>query len=231
MAWRGSLPEAGPHAAHVRGRAAPPGQRAVGARDAGPVADELQRLDVWPVRTPRLTIRPATAADWDATWRFRRLPAVARWLTAAPTDAHAYRRAFEDPVSLAKTLVVLSGPTVVGDLMVQVQDAWTQAEVAVHGRRAEAELGWAFHPDHHGQGLATEAVAAVVRTCFEDLGVRRIVATCFAANQASWRLMERLHMRREGHEVGVGLHRTEGWLDAYTYALLADEWRALHADR
>lgn len=195
------------------------------------MADDLHRLDVWPVRTARLTLRPAVTSDWEATWRFRRLPAVARWLTAAPTDAHAYRRAFEDQTSLAKTLVVLQDVTVVGDMMVKVQDAWTQAEVTVQGRRAEAELGWAFHPDHHGQGLATEAVAAVLRTCFEDLGVRRVVATCFSANQASWRLMERLQMRRECHEVRVGLHRTEGWLDAYTYALLADEWQARRTDR
>jgi RimJ/RimL family protein N-acetyltransferase len=65
----------------------------------------------------------------------------------------------------------------------------------------------------------------VLRICFEDLGLRRVTAECFAANEASWRLMERLGMRRESHNVGDSLHRSGEWLDGYGYALLADEWR------
>ena len=33
-------------------------------------------------------------------------------------------------------------------------------------------------------------------------------------------------MRRESHTVRDSLHRERGWLDGYTYALLADEWSA-----
>lgn len=35
-------------------------------------------------------------------------------------------------------------------------------------------------------------------------------AECFAANEASWRLMERLGMRRETHAVKDSLHRDRG---------------------
>lgn len=170
------------------------------------------------------------ASDWEATWRYRRLPEVGRWLTSAATDPDAYRGAFVDPTYLSRTLVVLRGDDVVGDVMVKVVDAWTQAEVTDRGRRAEAELGWVIDPAHQGQGLATEAMAEVLRLCFEDLGLRRVVAMCFAANEASWRLMERLGMRREGSDVRASLHRTEGWLDGCTYALLADEWRTQRTD-
>jgi hypothetical protein len=31
-------------------------------------------------------------------------------------------------------------------------------------------------------------------------------------------------MRREAHTVKDALHRDRGWLDGYTYALLAEEW-------
>ena len=72
----------------------------------------------------------------------------------------------------------------------------------------------------------TEAVRELLRACFEDLGVRRVVAHCFAANTGSWRLMERLHLRRETHTVRDSLHRDGEWLDGYSYALLADEWRS-----
>jgi RimJ/RimL family protein N-acetyltransferase len=33
-------------------------------------------------------------------------------------------------------------------------------------------------------------------------------------------------MRREEYAVQDSLHRTKGWLDGMTYAVLADEWRA-----
>ncbi len=36
---------------------------------------DLSAVD-WPVRTERLSIRPATADDLDPTWAYRRLPEV-----------------------------------------------------------------------------------------------------------------------------------------------------------
>ena len=67
--------------------------------------------------------------------------------------------------------------------------------------------------------------ATAAALCFEDLGLRRVTATCFADNEASWRLMERAGMRRELYTVRDSLHRSGEWLDGMGYALLADEWR------
>lgn len=89
----------------------------------------------------------------------------------------------------------------------------------------QAELGWVLHPDYAGHGYATEAVHALIRICFEDLRLRRITANCFADNVSSWRLMERVGMRRELATVRDSLHRSGRWLDGFGYALLADEWR------
>jgi RimJ/RimL family protein N-acetyltransferase len=69
-------------------------------------------------------------------------------------------------------------------------------------------------------------VEEVLRVCFDVLGLRRVVAGCFAANTASWRLMERVGMRREGYAVRDALHRSGEWMDSCEYALLAEEWRA-----
>ena len=59
---------------------------------------------------------------------------------------------------------------------------------------------------------------------FGPLALRRLHADCFFDNERSWRLMERLGMRRELHSVRESLHRTKGWLDGLCYALLAQEW-------
>jgi len=184
----------------------------------------------WPVRTPRLSLRPATPADLGATWRYRRLEAVSRWLVRAPRTAEDYRVQFDRPDSLAKTLVVELRGEVIGDLMVTVEDGWAQAEILEQAQQVQAELGWDLDPDRGGHGYATEAVRELIRLCFEDLGLRRVTANCFADNEASWRLMERVGMRREVHTVRESLHRSGRWLDGLGYALLADEWRKEGSD-
>jgi RimJ/RimL family protein N-acetyltransferase len=179
----------------------------------------------WPVHTDRLSLRPATPADLDATWRFRQVDEVNRWMTAAPTSREDYRLRFEDPDRLAKTLVIELEGEVIGDLMIAIEDAWAQSEVATQARGVQAELGWCLDPLHQGRGYATEAVTALMRLCFEDLGLRRVTASCFADNEESWRLMVRVGMRREVHTLRESLHRSGEWLDGMGYALLADEWR------
>ncbi len=122
-------------------------------------------------------------------------------------------------------MVELDG-VVVGDLMLAIEDAWSQTEVAEQARGVQAELGWCIGTRYQGNGYAREAIEELLRICFEDLGLRRVVANCFADNVASWRLMERLGMRRELYTVRESLHRSGEWLDGMGYALLAEEWRA-----
>lgn len=180
----------------------------------------------WPVRTDRLSLRPAAESDVDDTWRYRRLDDVARYIGYAPPTLEAYREVFVEPGRLGKTLVIELGDSVIGDLMLMVEDGWAQREVAEQATEVQAELGWALDPAYGGQGYATEAVAGLIRICFEDLGLRRVTANCFADNKSSWRLMERLGMRRETHTLRESLHRSGAWLDGMGYALLAEEWRA-----
>jgi len=177
----------------------------------------------WPIHTDRLTLRPAASSDASAVRSYRRLPEVSRWIGADPSDAD-WPEYFEK--RLARTLVIEKDHRVIGDLMLSSRDGWAQLEVADQAKSTEAELGWTLDPAFSGQGYATEAVRELIRICFVDLGLRRITANCFADNQPSWRLMERLGMRRELASKRDSLHRELGWLDGYGYALLADEWRA-----
>jgi RimJ/RimL family protein N-acetyltransferase len=179
----------------------------------------------WPVRTARLSLRRTTPDDLEATWEYRGLAEVGRWLTSASSTVDEYRATFEDPERLAMLLVVELDGAVIGDLMVKVGDAWAQAEVKEQARGVQAELGWVIHPDHTGHGYASEAVRELLRLCFDELHLRRVTADCFADNEASWRLMERVGMRREVHTLQESLHRSGRWLDGLGYALLADEWR------
>ena len=179
------------------------------------------------VHTDRLTLRAATRDDVEVTFAYRRLEAVARWITQLPSDLESYRESFTDRVRLAHTVIIELDGRIIGDVMLKVEDAWAQAEVADQARGKQAEVGWVLDPAFTGHGYASEAARALLRVCFEDLGVHRVVAGCFVDNEASWRLMERIGMRRESHTLRDGLHRSGHWLDGYTYAVLADEWATL----
>lgn len=178
-----------------------------------------------PLLTDRLTLRPATLADVEPTWNYRRLDEVNEWLTGCPATLGGYRSLFTRPDRLATTVIVeLRAGTVIGDFMLRRHDAWAQADAAERAVGQQVELGWVLDPGHTGHGYATEAVHELLRHSFEDLGVHRVTADCFLANQASWRLMERLGMRREAHTRRDALHQSGQWLDSLSYALLADEW-------
>ena len=185
----------------------------------------------WPARTPRLQVRPCTPADVDAMWEWRRLPEVNRWLGAAPDTQDAFRERYLDPERLASLYIVellpdaeSTAPTPIGDIMVRRGDGWAQLEVDARAKGVEAELGWVLDPAHTGHGYATEAIRAVIDVCFGPLGLRRVHAGCFADNEPSWRLMERLGMRREEFSRKTALHRSGEWLDGMNYGLLAEEW-------
>lgn len=65
---------------------------------------------------------------------------------------------------------------------------------------------------------------------FREWDVRRVTAMCDPENTASWRLMERLGMRRKG-ELKQNVYffcDPEGnpiWKDTYEYGLLREEWK------
>ena len=60
----------------------------------------------------------------------------------------------------------------------------------------EVEIGWRLREDAQGQGYATEAATACLAWAWDNLDVARIVAITVPANQRSWRVMERLGMKR-----------------------------------
>nr|WP_244954057.1 GNAT family protein [Spelaeicoccus albus] len=177
----------------------------------------------WPAYTERLAIRPIDAGDLDDLWAYRRLEPVNRWLSGRSVDRDDFAAKILTPEHLDKTLVVELDGVVIGDLQLDVVDAWAQAEVADQAKRTQGQLGWCFNPDHTGRGYATEAVRELIRIAFDELGLRRLEAECFAVNEPSWRLMERVGMRREAYTVGESLHRSGVWHDGMMYALLANE--------
>lgn len=91
------------------------------------------------------------------------------------------------------------------------------------------ELGYIFNPAFYGKGYATEACRGILDYAFEKLEAHRVIAMCSPENMPSWRLLERLSMRREGYfRQAAFFRRSEDgkpiWHDACQYAILSSEW-------
>jgi ribosomal-protein-alanine N-acetyltransferase len=86
-----------------------------------------------------------------------------------------------------------------------------------------AVFAYVLHRSYGGRGYATEASRELLRFGFEVLGLHRIRAGCDTFNEESYRVMEKLGMRREAHFRKDAL--TQGrWRDTDIYAVLAEKW-------
>ena len=170
-----------------------------------------------PIETPRLVLRPFLPDDWRAVHAYASDPAVMRYIPGgAMTEDQTKTFIAEQAAAEATVAAILKAEDrLIGHLPFH---PWYEAQPQIF------VLGWIFNPRYHGQGYATEAAAALLRHGFETLGLHRIVATCQPENGASWRVMEKLGMRREAHFRQCFQVDATTWLDEYVYALIEEDW-------
>jgi RimJ/RimL family protein N-acetyltransferase len=177
----------------------------------------------FPILTDRLLLRPFEPSDLDAVHAMQSREDVARylyWNPRTPDETEeALRRIVElrsvddEHDGLRLAAVRRDSGELIGDFSL-----WRTSR-----EHQQGEIGFVLHPDHHGQGFATEASLVCLRLGFEVVGFHRIEGRCDARNTASARVMERLGMRREAHLVENELVKGE-WTDELVYAMLASEW-------
>lgn len=180
------------------------------------------------LKTERLVVRNFQAEDWKDLYDYLSLKEVLKYEPGSVSDYEdCKKKAIErsqDNIFLAVNLK--DKEKMIGHIYFN--------QINPH-EFLTWEIGYIFNPEFYGNGYATEACRRVLQFGFEELGAHRIIGMCNPDNTSSWKLLERLLMRREGyHKKKAFFHRTdEGqpiWHDAYQYAILAEEWyqKALH---
>lgn len=172
--------------------------------------------------TPRLCLRRFRESDAEAFAGYRSDPAVARYQDwDAPYPVERARRFVsamatepaDVPGEWLQIAVTLAGDdTLVGDCAFVPQ---------AHEPRT-AEIGFTIAPQHQGRGYAREAVSALLRYLFDQLGKHRVIASCDARNAPSVKVLEAVGMRREGHTVESTWAKGE-WTDDLLFAVLRCE--------
>jgi RimJ/RimL family protein N-acetyltransferase len=179
----------------------------------------------YPITTERLILRPFAWDDLDALNAFQSRADVARYLYWGPRSRAESAAALAKRVHsatlqqegqfLAVAVELASSGKLIGDLNLEY----------LSSEHRRGEIGFTFHPDYHGQGLAAEAATELLRLGFEDLGLHRIIGRCDGRNTASASLMERLGMRKEAQFRENEIVKGE-WTDELVFAMLEDEWKA-----
>ena len=96
----------------------------------------------------------------------------------------------------------------------------------VDSEHERGEIGYSLAKAHWGLGLTAEAARAVVDWGFAERGLHRISSEADVRNRRSWRVMEKLGMRREGLFRSHRKDPRPGYprVDMVYYSLLREEW-------
>lgn len=180
------------------------------------------------IATARLMLREFRESDFGAVWAYESRPETHYYDRGLPTE-EAARAYLEQAAVYARET-----PRTHYRLALTVcPDDVPRGRIALTLNFAESrewEIGWAVDPACWGQGYATEAAQGMLDYAFKDLNAHRVVAFCKSMNKASWRVMEKLGMQREGRLREESLWQG-AFVDAFVYSILDREWTARGSDR
>lgn len=168
--------------------------------------------------TERLIIRKFSEDDGEDLYEYFSNPKVLEFEPYKPfTKDEAYKEAGRRADDERFLAVCLKSGKLIGNLYFSKGDFETW------------EVGYVFNEKYWGNGYASESLLALIKHAFSSLKVRRIIAQCDPKNTPSWKLLERVGMRREGTLLQNVYFFTdeEGnpiWKDTYEYGILQTEY-------
>ena len=157
------------------------------------------------MRTDRVSLRrwdPDDDADVRIVFDIYRRAAVVEWLSRPPqpleaeSEARARMRRW---VSFAEDHPGFGMWAIVPDSVAAPVGTVLLLPLPVDGVLTDdVEIGWHLHPDHWGNGYATEAARLVLDHAFDDLDLPVVNALAREGNTASSAVMQRLDMTYRG---------------------------------
>lgn len=159
------------------------------------------------LETDRLLLRRFTDTDADAELAFEldSDPEVMRYIGPhGLPSAAAYRERIRTvwlpqdvaPARGVRAAVEKATGAFVGWVFLRPAPLYKFAAEAGWTRETDLELGYRFRRAAWGRGYATESAAALVSLAFSQPEVTAVVAAALVTNRGSWRVMEKIGMKR-----------------------------------
>lgn len=178
--------------------------------------------------TARLMIEPLAGRDIDAFTEYRQDPEVARYQSWGAD----YSRADAERLVGGQREGRLPSP---GDwLQLAVRETASGTllgDLALHRLDEQPrtfEVGVTLARSLQGQGIASEALSALLDFVFDREEAHRVVAFCDSRNESVARLLTRVGFRHEARQVDADWFNGE-WTTLDGYALLASERHAVRS--
>ncbi len=157
--------------------------------------------------TPRLVLRKARVSDLPGLHDIMRRPEAMRYWSRPEHDSI-------DDTARFLTAMIDASRGESDDFIVTLEGR----VIGKAGAWRLPEVGFLLHPDHWGQGLAREAMAAVIAHLFRWHPIPAITAEADPRNAASLGLLARLGFR-ETHRAVRTLKWRDEWCDSVYLAL------------
>ena len=167
------------------------------------------------IESERLVIRKFEENDWQAVHRYTSDSKVMKYIPEGVFSE-------EDTKEFIN---INSGDNAEKFPVVLKEEAVVIGHIAFHKYFGDHtyEIGWVFNSKYYNRGFGSEAAYAILKFGFEQMNLHRIIATCQPENTPSYRVMEKIGMRREG-EFKKCIPIGNEWWDEYYYAILKEEW-------
>jgi [ribosomal protein S5]-alanine N-acetyltransferase len=168
------------------------------------------------LRTVRLRLRQPTLSDADAYYQMSSNPEFARFGARGPAGREGMARAIERIIAMPwaqrPEFAIEWDGQVIGRVTLDVDRP-----------NLVATLGYGVARERWGQGIASEAAAAVTEYAFSEMGMEKVCARVDPRNVASVRVLEKLGMQLEG-VLRAQVVRWGERADRALYGILREEW-------
>ena len=175
------------------------------------------KMNMQEIRTKRLLLRPFRESDYDDLFEFLSQLSDDEFegypgITYENGREHLkYRLGSEEFCAIELT----EDKKVIGNIYCGNRDFGAK------------EIGYIINKRYQRQGYAAEALSAVIAQVFRE-GAHRVYAECDPRNVPSWKLLEKVGLRREAHfRQNIWFRRDESgapvWKDTLVYAILEDK--------
>ena len=171
------------------------------------------------IHTERLLLRPFSFEDVEAVHAYASDPEWSRFL---PVPCPYTLRDAEEFVANN----IVRGQNGEDRFAIELDEVAVGAIGLRHEAAASmASLHYSIARPHWNRGLMTEAAQAVVDWGFREFELAKIYSWADVENVGSWRVMEKIGMKREGTLRSHGVDR-DGRQDFHYYGILRSEWES-----